>query len=103
MRNFILVHDHKYGNTTYALESENDIEDRSVGQWGLMGQKLSAIVKVLKIDFEPNMGESVVITELEAQETIKELRGSNHYARIICGMMQVVQKIKYFSITYKLK
>jgi hypothetical protein len=48
-------------------------------------------------------GKDYTSSELEAQNVVKELRGSKHYARIVCGMIQVVQKIKYFSITYKLK
>ena len=52
----------------------------------------------------PSYGEYYATSnKLKAEEIVEQLRGLGHYARIICGYSQNVQKIKMFSITYKLK
>lgn len=42
-------------------------------------------------------------SELLAQEVVKSYRENGHYARIICGMHQCVQRIKSFSVAYRKK
>lgn len=47
--------------------------------------------------------DSFTTGQIEAQEKVKELRDSNHYARVVCGYSQCMQKIKSFSVIYKPK
>jgi hypothetical protein len=38
-----------------------------------------------------------------AKNKVDELRQSGHYARIVCGLQKNVQRIKMYSIIYKLR
>jgi hypothetical protein len=40
-------------------------------------------------------------SELIAKEVVEEYRNTDHYARILCGMSQNVQRMKTFSVIYK--
>jgi hypothetical protein len=42
-------------------------------------------------------------SQLEAEEVVKTLRSDGNYARIICGYVQTKQKVKHFTVIYKLK
>jgi len=43
------------------------------------------------------------ISVIEAKKVVEELRGNNHYARIICGYDKDVQNRKYYTVIYKVK
>lgn len=56
------------------------------------------------VGFEGSFGlEDYTYSEIEAKEKVELLRQSNHFARIVCGYSKNVQKIKTFSVIYKLK
>ena len=42
-------------------------------------------------------------SEYIAKDAVDQYRATGHYARIICGMEQNVQRVKYFSVIFKKK
>lgn len=46
-------------------------------------------------EFEATSSEQIAI------DKVKELRENGYYARIVCGMIPMAQRIKMYSITYK--
>tara|TARA_R100000656_G_scaffold124591_2_gene103219 strand:+ start:581 stop:805 length:225 start_codon:yes stop_codon:yes gene_type:complete len=64
---FNLVHIHKYGNSTYSFTCNREVHGYYNEECGLT-ENAERIVKALDISYEPELGESIEITEANSGE-----------------------------------